>query len=77
MLGMDRSDADSSACERWEGCEKKQEVEGEGSSHVKSDSPCLSQEESPGRRMCHFFVVCAWIVAIRTRIVFFCKCTDV
>ena len=48
-LGVDRSDADSSACERWEGCGKKQEVEGEGSSHVKSGSPCLSQEGSLGQ----------------------------
>ena len=43
---MDRSDADSSACERWDGCGERQEVEGEGSSHVKSDSPCQSQEGS-------------------------------
>ena len=49
VLGVDRSDADSSACERWEGCGRKQEIEGEGSSHGKSDSPCLSQEESLGQ----------------------------
>ena len=49
VLGVDQGDADSSACERWEGCEGKQETQGEGSSHVKSVSPCLSQGESPGQ----------------------------
>ena len=49
VLGVDQSDADSSACESWEGCEGKQETEGEGSSHVRSVSPCLSQGEGPGQ----------------------------
>ena len=49
VLGVDRSDADSSACERGEGCEKEQETEGIGGSHVKSDSPCQSQERSRGQ----------------------------
>ena len=49
VLGVDRSDADSSACERWEGCGEKREAEDEGSSHVKSGSLCQSQEGSPGQ----------------------------
>ena len=46
ILGVDRSDADSSAHERWEECGEGQETEGEDSSHVKSVSPCPSQEAS-------------------------------
>ena len=46
VLGVDQSVADSSACERWEGCERKQEIQGEDSSCVRSNSPCLSQEGS-------------------------------
>ena len=49
VLGVDRSDANSSACEKGEGCEKEQETEGGGSSHVKSGGPCQSQERSRGQ----------------------------
>ena len=97
VLGVDRSDADSSACERRKECEGRQEIPGRDTSHVRSVSPCLSSEKGLGQeqdqegmqassrqilcgvdpRMRHFFVDCAWIVAIRTRIVSFCKSTDV
>ena len=46
VLGVDRSVADSSACERWEGRERKQGIQGEDSSCVKSSSPRLSQKGS-------------------------------
>ena len=48
VLGVARSDAGSSACERWEGCGKKQETEGPvGSSHVKSgESLSVTGKES-------------------------------
>ena len=49
VLGVDRSDADSSACERRKGCEGSQEIPGGDTSHVKSDSPCLSSEEGLGQ----------------------------
>ena len=44
ILGVNRSDADSSDRERREECGKEQELEDRGSSHVQSTGPCQSQE---------------------------------
>ena len=49
VLGVDRSDADSSACERRKECEGRQEILGRDTSHVRSVGPCLSLEEGLGQ----------------------------
>ena len=49
VLGVDRTVADSSAYERWEGSEAKERIWKEGDSHVESVSPCRSLQESPGQ----------------------------
>ena len=50
VLGMDWSDADSSAGEKREGCERKRDRERGGSDHVQSEGPCPSQEQGLGRK---------------------------
>ena len=49
VLGVDRSGADSSACERRKECEGRQERPGRDTSHVRSVSPCLSSREGLGQ----------------------------
>ena len=49
VLGVDRSDADSSAGEGWKECGKDQEMGREGSRHVRPVRLCQSQEGSLDR----------------------------